>query len=392
MKENKTCFACRGSNLEVALDLPGLPLTGIYVEALQPQERYVFDQSLLLCSDCGHAQLQFSLDPVYLYQETYSHRSSLSAIARNGNDFFVNFLDSLIQQRSFECIVEVGCNDLYLLKKIASRAQKLVGIDPIWAGRDHRIDDKIQVVGDFVESLDFRAVLGGSPDLVLSAHTFEHLNSPREQLELLIQHAAEEALFLIEVPGFDSLLSTCRFDQIFHQHIQYFSLYSLEQMVHASGGTYLAHTFNYGYWGGTMLMAFQKKNKTISPERPVFSKPTLELVRSRFELFSRQIALVKDLLASQRNPICGFGAAQMLPILAYHMKTDFSFLEGIYDDNTERAGLMYPTLPVKIKKAPDASYFEDKSVLITALDSTRPILKRLEQLKPRTILRPLYEF
>ena len=91
-----SCTACGAANLAQVIDLPAFPLTGIFVRP-EDRDRYpTFDQGLLHCSACGHAQLREVVDPVYLYQETYTHRSSLSPISTRGNDFFLQFLEGLI--------------------------------------------------------------------------------------------------------------------------------------------------------------------------------------------------------------------------------------------------------------------------------------------------------
>lgn len=383
------CIVCNNAALEEVLDLPAFPLTGIYVDAPSPEKYPNVDQGLNVCPACGHAQLRNTIDPAYLYGYEYSHRSSTSPIASQGNDFFLGFLNRITQGARFQRVLEVGCNDLYLLRKLASRAEFLLGIDPVWAGEDQVLDNKIKVVGKFVEQVDFRSEMGGAPDLIVSVHTMEHIRYPMDVIRRLIDAAAPGALIMIEVPGFDSQLNTCRFDQVFHQHIQYFSVASFRRLIEAVGGRYIAHTFNYDYWGGTLLIAMQKGGNLPVLAQSDSPKPTAEVIAQRLGLFRRQLDVLGEVLASQRNPVYGFGAAQMLPTLAYHMKSDLSFLRCIWDDNPSRNQKTYPHLPVRIRRPDPETTLEDGTVLITALDSTRPILKRLLDLKPRYIIRPL---
>jgi hypothetical protein len=77
----------------------------------------------------------------------------------------------------------------------------------------------------------------------------------------------------------------------------------------------------------------------------------------------------------------------MLPVLAYHMHTDFNGLEAVLDDNADRQGLYYPGLTPQIR-APQADLAGAVAV-ITALDSARPILARLIALGARDIVLPL---
>ena len=55
-------------------------------------------------------------------------------------------------------------------------------------------------------------------------------------VERLVKEGADDALYLFEVPGFDNLIERMRFDQVFHQHAQYFSLHSFLRLLDLVGG------------------------------------------------------------------------------------------------------------------------------------------------------------
>ncbi len=387
------CSVCWGGRLTRVLDLPKLPLTGIYVESPCPGRYPDFDQSLMLCADCGHAQLLHVIDPWYLYGETYSHRSSASGIATQGNEFFVKFLEKVSGGRRFRSAVEIGCNDLFLLRRLEPKCEKLFGIDPIWKEKPLPEDSKISVIGKFIEAVDLKKEIPIPPDLVVSAHAFEHLNDSRGPLEALVRFAAPEALFVIEVPGFDSLLKASRFDQVFHQHIHYFSVASFRRLIERVGGRYLTHTFNYEYWNGTLLMAFCKSGSSDEKKSSESSEvPGADLIRRRYREFEERMARVSEFLGNLEKPIYGYGAAQMLPTLAYHLKSDLNFLESILDDDPRRADLYYPDLAPRIRMPGPDFEFQNASVLITALDSMRPILKRLLGKPLKYVINPLSFF
>ena len=145
------CVICSGS-IESVLQLPCLPLTGIYSRTGQDLDFKKFDQELMVCTDCGHGQLKYVIDPNYLYGHEYGFRTTASQTARGGCDFFAKYLETLFPNRTFKRVVEFGCNDVYLLKLIKPKAEQLLGIDPIWKGREAEFqEEKICVVGDKIE-------------------------------------------------------------------------------------------------------------------------------------------------------------------------------------------------------------------------------------------------
>lgn len=392
-KQRTSCAICGSNEIEKMIDLPKLPLTGLYVDAaknLSELPKHVqegLDQALMFCSVCGHGQLLNIIDSCYIYDDTYTHRGSKSAIATAGNDYFVQFLKTIAQGRSFKRAIDVGCNDLYLIKKIEAFAEQLVGVDPIWKNQDHQYSEKIKVLGGFIEEVDVIHSLEGEPDLIVSAHTFEHVSDPKVVLKDLVNKAAEGATFIVEVPSFDSLLRNYRFDQIFHQHLHYYSLSSFCFLLEQINCSYIDHVYNYSFWGGTLLVAFRKE---FPKKNPFFAKPQIKEIKEGYKSFKKQLASALDsALYRSSSQSYGYGAAQMLPILAYHMESDFSFLNCILDDNPLRWGHKYPSLACPISSMEKGMDLEGCDVMITALDSARPILKKVSQMKAQRIILPL---
>lgn len=379
------CSVCGGSSVVEILALPQLPLTGIYVVDHNHDERYpLIDQSLGVCPDCGHGQLHNIVDQKFLYEDTYSHRGSESQLAIMVNEFFANWVTQLAGGKVFERVLDVGCGDLYLLRLLAPQAKRLLGIDPIWRGRDHEIGDTIRVRGGFVTEVDIEHELGGKPDLIIANHTFEHLPHIREQMQQLVTIAADGALLAAEVPSFDTLLLTSRFDQVFHQHVNYFSLASFRRLIQEIGGQYVAHTHNFSFWGGSLLMAWRKARG----QAPSLLVPTTAAALASVDRFKRQMEQTAAVVECLSEPIVGFGAAQILPMLAYHLQSDLSFLEAVLDDNPRRAGLGFPYLPFVIRLPRRSENLSEVAVMVTALDSARSIIARATSLKARRIIVP----
>ena len=387
---SESCNVCNSLRLEPLLELPALPLTGLYAAADSPIEPPTFDQTLLYCHACGHGQLKCLIDTSVLYDDTYTHRTSHSQIATQGNDFFFRTLQRITAGKLFRSVLEIGCNDLYLLRKMSElNVETLTGIDPIWLGKDHNLSLNVRVLGRFVEELKWGIDIEVRPDLIVSSHTFEHVHNLYEQLSLLVEHSADQCVFVIEVPSLETMVKTRRFDQVFHQHIQYTSLASAKCLIDRLGCTFLGHTYNYSYWGGTFLFWFQKglKKDSFYPSAP-FEPMSVNVIKGAYAEFRDTLLTARDQIISLEERVYGFGAAQMLPILAYHMNTDFGFMEAILDDNLDRAGKRLSSLHPLIR-SPIPGELDDAVVVITALDSARPIMNRLLALNPRRILYPL---
>lgn len=383
------CTVCGTNALEEALALPKFPFTGIYCSSDKELDDYLIsgvDQGLHYCANCGHAQLKNVVDPRLVYDSTYSHRGSLSSIARQGNECFSKFLSRLFPTIEFKHILDIGCNDGYLLRLLEERSQKLTGIDPIWGDNEHVVSEKITLKGGFVEDFDLQRDIG-DPDLIVSAHTFEHVDNPRKTLESILSHVKNGTKVVIEVPSFDTLVDNNRFDQVFHQHIHYFSACSMHRMIQELDCTYIAHAYNYQMWGGTMLFAFTKG--AYESNLSNFEQISQEKIKKSFGIFKNSLSKLSTILCTLANEsLYGFGAAQMLPSLMYHIPNELSNLLSILDDNPERQGKKFPGAKHFIE-SPSSVDLTNSSVVVTALDSARPIVAKLATARVKKIILPL---
>jgi len=329
------------------------------------------------------------LAPSALYGTNYFFRTSASETARKGTDFFLSVLDEVSLGRRFQCVLDLGCNDLHLLARLVDRADHRVGVDPVWSGREGECEDEsVLVFGAKFEELDVTS-LPAKPDLIVCRHTLEHIVEPEAVVRRLLDICDNQALYVFEVPGFDGLLQRLRFDQVFHQHCHYFSLASFLELLEVVGAKYVFHRFNYHDWG-SMAIAFSRNGNSASKSRPTGTTWLTSDIRERYGLFHRQMQNSFEALTLYRDgPVYGYGAAQMLPVLGYHMGTDFSELNAVLDDDPAKAGIGYWNLPVRVVPSTCVTDFAAATVLITAIDSVQPIMARLLARRPRHILHPL---
>jgi len=384
----KNCNVCDSSEISSVWELPQFPLTGIYVD--NPHDvgfKNCYQQELQFCTKCSHAQLANQLDPTFLYRDTYTHRTSESPISSSGNKYLLEFIRSNTLGRNFKQVLEIGCNDLYLLENLKDRTLNQAGIDPIWPDGVTVSKNGVRLWGGFAESTNYEELLQSKIDLVITAHTFEHVTNPRAAIESLKGHISNDCIFIIEVPSAERMLEQGRLDQVFNQHVNYYSVKSLEKLLEPLGFNLINLNYNFSYWGGTQLLIF---SLTEAPALDIFEQElSVESYSKSIEIFSDSMRNTSNQIENSRGPVYLFGAAQMLPPLIYHFsKEAIAKISGIIDDNPRRQNKYYPDLGIKIFSLSEISNISDSTIVISALDSSRPILNRLLELNPRTIIIP----
>ena len=122
-KTDGQCKLC-GNHVEPVISLPALPPTDIMFD--RPTYIPSIDQDLCLCHTCGHVQLSSFIIPEALYSKNYYLRTSQGIGSQKTNFEFLNFIDMVSGDQKFKNIIEVGCNDCYLLEQMRDRAENLI--------------------------------------------------------------------------------------------------------------------------------------------------------------------------------------------------------------------------------------------------------------------------
>ena len=174
------------------------------------------------------------------------------------------------------------------------------------------------------------------------------------------------------------MIKNYRFDQIFHQHYHYFSYNSLKNLVERLGCKIINKDINKNFWGGSLMIAFKKNDnkKLFVPKNQYLLLK--KKIQKNYSLFKTHYKLLNKKLIKEKITL-GYGAGQMTPSFAYHLKSDLSFLDYIVDDNKQRDNKQYPYIKTKIKFF-DKNLFLNKKVVITALDGVSPISRKMDKM------------
>lgn len=392
-RKRNTCVICGKGYDQPSINLPRFPLTEIYVDRRVDDYLGFVDQEFHICERCGHGQLANIVDQKILYGSCYKTRTSTSPSAQLAVETFLDFINNVLKNRTISTILEVGCNDLYVLGRFKDRAKVLYGVDPILKEMENSYkDDKIRIIGDFVENLDLTN-LGCKIDVTIASHTLEHIEDPKRVVNSLLDISSNDAVCFFQFPGLETLINDAHFDQIFHQHLNYFSLQSVLCLLDEVGAELLDYKINPYHWG-TLMIAFRKKKlgSTLNRSfRDGAQKISRRFVNRQYKVFQQNIDLTRkrvDLFSNRK--MYGYGAALMLPVLEYYLNR-LSHLRYIIDEDESKKDLFYLNLPVQIKMLSEINDIKDSIVLVTAINSmwaARAIISKLIKLNVEKIIIP----
>jgi hypothetical protein len=373
------CPICNKKSLPI-IQLPKYPITELYVEwTSEFIDNGLLDQALYFCEVCSHAHLEKILDVRFIYQN-YVTTSAASQGAIDCLLSFKRFIDRHVLATNYKLIIDIGGNDSSFLSYFRDSNLRLVNVDPNATG-----EDRYEMVRCFLEDIDLKDYKNISKKIIVSSHTIEHLAQPSELIRKISESLNVDDYCFLQFPSIESLLNKMRFDQICHQHLNYFSLTSISKLLNNYELNVHDHEYDDTHYGTLRVMVSKKKNilkKTIDDMIEVsnFSKN-----HHHFSEYYRQLNVV---ISSNVNDVAGFGAGLMVPTLAYYLPI-ISSLKYIHDDNPDKHGKRFINLPPKI--VPSTILNPLDSVLITSISTksaARAIYKKLVSLKVKQIILP----
>lgn len=380
INKNK-CTVCNMGYLKSAIFLKNFPITGIFNRSRLSKNKN-FKLDLGVCDNCQHLQLRSLVSKNILYDTKYYNRTGKSHLSEQAYEFFKKFIFKNKKGNNLGNLLEIGCNDITMLKKFSKFSKKSIGIDPIWRGKKISFG-KVKVLGKFIEDVDFKNDLDFIPNTIISTHNLEHIENPFNVFNKLSQSIAQNGMIFIEVPDATTMIKNLRYDQIFHQHYHYFTLNSLKNLASRAGLKIVDHDLNEKFWGGSLMVAMKK---TEQPNTKIIkSKSLKKKIRNNFNKFKNKYSLIRKKIKKSKNLIA-YGAGQMTPTFAYHLNSKFREIQYILDDDKSKNGTYYPGLEPKILYAKNKKLDDKAPYLITALDGVKPIRNKLMKKKINKII------
>ena len=227
------CRVCAGSSLTEILDFGELALTGVF-----PREHEHVPSGrvrLVLCSKCGLVQLGDTYPPEDMYGDNYGYRSGLNASMVAHLDRIVQRLESRVELKAGDVVLDIGANDGTLLKSYRTAGIERIGIDPTIAKFDDFYPTDITAVADFFSARAFRQVASESARIVTSIAMFYDLEDPVGFARDISECLADDGIWYFEQSYMPWMLRSGAYDTICHEHLEYYSLSVIKEILDRAG-------------------------------------------------------------------------------------------------------------------------------------------------------------
>lgn len=382
------CRISGSSNLQTVLDLGIQELTGVF-----PKEREetitAGPLQLAWCPDSSLLQLKQSYDLSEMYGDNYGYRSGLNAsmVAH------LNAKSTAIQRfrplQSDDLVVDVGSNDGTFLKAYKIPGLLRVGIDPTGRKFERFYEKGIELIPDFFSAAIFRERYPDKKAAILtSISMFYDLEDPKTFVREVESILADDGIWHFEQSYMPSMLRTNAYDTICHEHLEYYSLGVVKNLLESCGLKVIDVQMN-AVNGGSFAVTAGKQHSQLPVNKALIDWLLLQEERmgldtiQPYESFAKRVFehrenltdLVRGLTADGKK-ILGYGASTKGNVLLQFCGLTEEDLPCIAEVNEEKFGSFTPGTRIPIVSEEEARSMKPDYFLVMPWHFKQGILTR----------------
>lgn len=176
---------------------------------------------------CGLLQMSHSVPPRILYS-AYWYRSGTNQTMRDHLEGIARQAMEMVGEGPLR-VLDIGCNDGTLLKCYPHEFIRF-GVDPSDVAQE--IGNGIRVIQDTFPSEELIKELDGAKlDIITSIAMFYDLEDPVDFVAHIRDYLAHDGIWVFEMSYMPTMLQLNSYDTICHEHLEYYSLAVLENIL-----------------------------------------------------------------------------------------------------------------------------------------------------------------
>ncbi len=393
-----SCLVCNSPKLARIMDLGMHPFADTFIPRSRLSEpEPIYPLLCDLCQNCGHIQTSCITDPNSRYASyDYSYTSSNSGFSKNHWQNYAKEVSLKINLKPRSFIIEVGSNDGFLAEQFQNQGYKVLGVDPSPFMADLAKKRNVKTWIGLFNSVNSKKIEKrfGKAQLIVANNVFNHADSPLDFLKAAKNLLAENGTFIFESPYWLYTFESKKFDQIYHEHVSYFTVTSAKKLLEEAGFK-ISDVQLVDYHGGS-IRVFAKRNEYIKKD-PLVVKKMISKEKS-LKLFDKKIyfyfmehilrqrnTFLKKIydIKSKGNAIVAVGAAAKGNTFLNFYNLNHLTIDYVTDSSLYKCGKYTPLTRIPIEKDDIFSNYKEVYALILSWNISSQLKEKLYKINKK---------
>lgn len=351
------CRVCDSRDLVLVVDLGSQPWCNHFLSKDEIGHEPFYPLRLFYCTDCATSQLDYTVKKEVMFGDhTY-----LSGVTRSLSDHFKDVAGRVdarfFAERSEKSVLDIGSNDGTQLKHFKALGYDVIGVESSKTTARIANEAGIPTVNEFF-NLESIGRMGRTFDVINASGVFFHLEELHSVTAAVKKGLKADGVFVVQFLYMKSILENDAFDQIYHEHLLYYSLRTIERLLDRHGlamfDAYLSPIHGgsiIGYVGHKGGRPASAELASMLSEEDASGCNDIEayqaFARRIEEMKGRNVAMLRDAKAAGKR-VFGMGAPVKGNTLLNYFGVGPDLIECLLEKNTLRRGLYSPGMHIPI--------------------------------------------
>ena len=350
------CRSCGNSRLECVVSLGNTPLANNLLND-ENQEDELYPLQMNYCPECHNCQLSHSVPREKMFNE-YLYVSSTTEVFRK---HFSDTADLLTEQFGLEegsFVVDIGSNDGVFLKPLQEKGISVCGVEPAKNLSYLAEQNGVPTINGYFEDESTLSQIKQEADLVTAFNVFAHSDNLEQITRNAFQIMKPDGHFVIEVQYLYNTLKDVTFDNIYHEHYNYWSVLSLNNFFERLD-LQISNVERVDTHGGSIRVYVGTQHHLVHPSVSEFIQKEREFGLDKLETykrFSRKVEECKEkslkvikILKDDGKSIVGYGSPAKATTVLNYYGIDSKSIDYIIEDNELKHGKLLPGVRIPIQ-------------------------------------------
>lgn len=371
MSKCRVCCA----ELKTVIDFGSMPISNRFV--VDPHvDEYKFNLSVGFCPECYMVELEECVPPSEMFNADYTFFSSTSTAMAEHFHRIADEIKERISDKVQPFVVELGCNDGIMLQHLAAQGIAHLGIEPSANVALKACERGVNVRTDFFNATLAREIVReyGHATVVCGSNVVCHIEDINSVFSGISEILSEEGVFFFEDPYLFDIICKTSFDQIYDEHVYYFSALSVSNLAKRHGLELVDISLQEVHGGEARyyLMKQGAGHPSARVEERLRAEKQLKLDKyegysdfsQRVKKISGDLKVLLEDLSAQGERIVAYGATSKSTTLLNYAGVGSNLIEYVSDITPTKIGKYCPGTLIPVKSYAE---FEKNPPLYTLL-------------------------
>jgi SAM-dependent methyltransferase len=228
------CRHCGHELKHEFIDLFNSPPSNSYLTEPQLNEpEILYPLKIFVCDNCFLVQIDEYKKSDEIFNSEYAYFSSYSSSWLKHSKEYVEMITQKLRLTGDSFVMEIACNDGYLLQYFKEKEIPCLGIEPTSSTAKAARDKGIDVLDQFFSAKTAQTLK--KADLVLGNNVLAHVPDINDFVKGLKTALKPCGIITMEFPHLLNLIQLNQFDTIYHEHFSYLSLLTVQRIFASQG-------------------------------------------------------------------------------------------------------------------------------------------------------------